>query len=164
ARRPDPGRAAGGGVRRRHWPGPQWAASRTDLLSAVGSGVVAALTLVLSRPGIGWLIAGLAVAAGAVGTAWDAGQRRPRPGQLGWGLAALALLAVGAVRAEGWMFVYCVLGALLAGSLALAGGRTLPGLAAGIAAGSVAVIRSLDWALDGPQALPPPPGDGARGR
>jgi len=147
---------------RQHWPGPEAPASRTDLLGAAACGVVAALTLVLSRPGIGWLIAGLAVAGTAIGAAWEAGQRRPQAGQLGWGLAALALLAVGAVRAEGWMFIYCVLGALLAGSLALAGGRTVPGLAAGMAAGTVAVIRSLDWALDGAQALRRPRADGAR--
>src|SRR5205814_10732870 len=72
ARLPDPGHPAGGGVMRGHWPGPHWPASRTDLLSAVACGVVAALTLVLSRPGIGWLIAGLAVAGTAVGTAWEA--------------------------------------------------------------------------------------------
>jgi Domain of unknown function (DUF4153) len=147
---------------RAQWPGPGSPASRTDLLSAAASGVVAALTLVLSRPGIGWLIAGLAVAGIAVASAWEAGQRRPLPGQLGWGLAALALLAVGAVRAEGWLFVYCVLGALLAGSLALAGGRTVPGLAAGMMAGTVAVIRSLDWAVDGAQALRRPRVDRAR--
>ena len=147
---------------RAHWPGPDRPASRTDLSGAAASGVVAALTLALSRPGIGWLIAGLTVAGGAVVTAWEAGQRQPRAGQLGWGLAALALLATGAVRADGWMFIYCVAGALLAGSLALAGGRTVPGLAAGMVAGTVAGIRSLPWAASGAAGLRRPGADRAR--
>src|SRR5438093_10886577 len=103
------------------WPGPTGPASRTVLAAAVGSGVIAALTLVLTRPGLGWLIAGLAVA----GTAVAAG-RRTRPSQLAWGAAALGLLAVGAIRAEGWRFLCSVLGAPVAGSRAPGGGRAVP--------------------------------------
>jgi hypothetical protein len=133
----------------RHWPGPGRPASRTALVAALLTGGVAAVTRVLDKPGIGWLAVGLAVAATAVATAWKAGQRRPTPGQLGWGLAALALLAVGGLRAADWLFAYCLLGALLAGSLAVAGGRTVAGLAAGMSAGTLAGFRALRWAWRG---------------
>ncbi len=135
------------------WPGPEGRPSVATLAGAAGTGLVAALALVLNLPGLGWLLTGLTVAATAVVTAWAAGQRRARPAQLGWGAAALALLAAGVLRAEGWVFAYCVLGALLAGSLAVAGGRTVPGLARGMAAGPVAAIRALPWVRRGLAAL-----------
>jgi hypothetical protein len=113
------------------------------------AGLVAAIVLVLTRPGLGWLITGLAVAGVATGTAWSSGVHRIRPGQAAWGLAMLALLAVGGVRAAGWLFAYCVIGALITGALALAGGRTVRGLAVGAVAGPVAAARSLPWAVRG---------------
>jgi hypothetical protein len=128
-------------------------APRTALAAVLLTGLVGAAVLVPKRPGLGWLLTGVAVAGTAIVTAWASGRRRPAPGQFLWGAAALALLAVGAFRAAGWIYAYCVLGALLAGSLAVAGGRTVPGLARGMAAGAVAGVRGLPWAARGLAAV-----------
>src|SRR5207248_7936782 len=132
------------GIPHRHWPPPATVPTMTTLAAAAGAGLVGAVVLVVGAAGISWLVTGLAVA----GAALVAARRRPTPGQLVWGLAALALLAMGALRA-GWLFAYCVVGALLAGSLALAGGRTARGLALGMGAGLVAAFRAVPWAASG---------------
>lgn len=137
------------GIFARTWPAPEQPATPPALLGAALAGLAAAVALVVSRVGIGWVLTGLVVAGTAVVTAWWAGQRRPTPAQLGWGLAALALLSTGAFRAAGWLFVFCVVGALLAGSLALAGGRTAYGLWLGMTAGLLAGARALPWAATG---------------
>lgn len=64
---------------------------------------------------------------------------------VGWGAAALALLAVGTVRAAGWLFVLCVLVALLAGTLAVGRGRTTLGLVLSAFMVPVAAARGLVW-------------------
>jgi uncharacterized protein DUF4153 len=132
------------GIFARHWPPPATVPSPAVLAGAAAAAVVAALVLVVTRSGIGWLVTGLVVA----GTVPLAARRRPGPAELGWGLAALALLATGALRA-GWLFAFCVVGALLAGSLALAGGRGARGLALGMSAGLLAAFRALPWASAG---------------
>jgi hypothetical protein len=132
------------GVLTKHWPPPSTVPTAATLAASVVAGLVGAVVLVVSRAGIGWLVTGLAVA----GTALVAARRRPTAGQFVWGSAALALLGMGALRA-GWLFSYCVLGALLAGSLALAGGRTARGLALGMSAGLVAAFRAVPWVSAG---------------
>jgi hypothetical protein len=123
--------------------------SRATLLGLALAALTGATALVLSRPGIGWLVTGLVVAAAAVRAGWDAGRRRLPVGQLAWALVALALLGMGGWRAAGWMFAWCVLGALLAASLALAGGRTERGLDWGMGAGLLAAFRALPWTAAG---------------
>jgi hypothetical protein len=143
----------------RYWPGPDRAAPRVALVGAVVAGLVAAVTLVLDRPGLGWPLTGAAVALAAAATA----RRRPTPAELAWSLVALGLLAVGGLRAAGWLFAYCIVGALTAASLALAGGRTVRGLAAGAAAGLLSAGRALPWGVGGVgQALPRRRPGGAR--
>jgi hypothetical protein len=125
----------------RYWPPPDRVPSGAMLAGAGAAGLTAAVALVVGSAGLGWLLTGLVVAATAV-------RGRPTPAQVGWGLAALALLAMGALRA-GWLFAFCAVGALLAGSLALAGGRTARGLLIGMGAGVAAAVRAVPWLAAG---------------
>jgi hypothetical protein len=120
------------------------------VLPAAGvAGVVAALVLPVGRPGIGWLLTGIAVV-GAVVVA----DRRARGGQdgaftwgnAGWAGLSLALLAMGAIRASGWLFVLCVLGAVVSGSLALVGKRTVHTVLYDVLAVPLEALRAVPWA------------------
>ncbi|MEU4252316.1 DUF4173 domain-containing protein [Amycolatopsis sp. NPDC026612] len=120
------------------------------VLPAAGlAGVAAALLLPVDRPGVGWLLSGLAVA-----TAVFLADRRSRaagePGSFtwrsaGWASLALALLAMGAVRASGWLFVLCVLAAVVAGSLAVVGERTVNSVLYDMLALPVEALRAIPW-------------------
>ena len=129
-----------------YWPEPAGAASRQALAAVAGTGVVGALAMVAGRPGLGWPVVALAVGTVAM---LVAPRRRPAPGTLLWGGAALALVAVAMVRDAGYLVWLCLVAAFGAGSLALSGGRTVRGLAAGAFAGSVAPLRALPWAARG---------------
>jgi Domain of unknown function (DUF4173) len=131
-------------------PEPAQKASPRALLATGVAGLVGAVALVPGRPGAGWLITGLAVA----GCVAVAGIRPVRPLRVAWGAAALALLAVGTFRAAGWLYAYCVIGALATAALSLAGGRSVRGLALGLVAGPLAAFRALPWAARGVEALP----------
>jgi hypothetical protein len=111
----------------------------------VVTGLVGAVAMFVSRPGLGWLLVALAIGTVSVVVA----RRRPAPGALVWGGAALALVAVAVLRDAGYLVWLCLLAAFAAGSLALAGGRTVRGLLAGACAGSVAVFRAGPWAARG---------------
>lgn len=81
---------------------------------------MAAVALSWDRPGIGWLLTALAVAAAILvsahsGFAWS-GRSAVRAGEA---VAAVTLIAVGAVRAAEWLFVLCVLTAGVVGCVAL---------------------------------------------
>ncbi|MDO3648445.1 DUF4153 domain-containing protein [Nocardia mangyaensis] len=66
-----------------------------------------------------------------------------------WAAAALVLLGVGTFRAAGWLFVLCVLGACVAGSLAVLGRRTRRGLAHDMVAVPLASFGAVPWAFSG---------------
>ncbi|WP_240505303.1 DUF4153 domain-containing protein [Nocardia mangyaensis] len=66
-----------------------------------------------------------------------------------WAAAALVLLGVGTFRAAGWLFVLCVLGACVAGSLAVLGRRTGRGLAHDMVAVPLASFGAVPWAFSG---------------
>ncbi|HEV8559676.1 MAG TPA: DUF4173 domain-containing protein [Actinophytocola sp.] len=132
------------------WPGPGTPAAPVVLGGAGAVGVVAASLVPVDRPGLGWLLAGIAVTVAML--AVRRGQPRPAEPSLArwlWSGTALALLAVGTVRASEWLFALCVVGACAAGSLGLAGGRTAGGVLAALAAGPVAALRGLPWAAHG---------------
>jgi len=128
----------------RYWPGPVGHASGAAVASAVAVALLAALQLTISRPGLGWLLVGLVATAGTWFVARAEGTRLP-PIRRVWAVAALALLAVGTFRAAGWLFALCVPAALACAGLALAGGRTARGLAAGALAVPQGAARSLAW-------------------
>ncbi|MET7616684.1 DUF4173 domain-containing protein [Streptomyces sp. NPDC005408] len=106
-----------------------WAALATALLSALllGEGL-----------GLNLLIVAGSAALSAYFAARAAG-RRLRPWTLVWAVGGLALLAIPALRDAGWPTFLAVVGALSAGSLALHGGRTWPG----VLLGSLGLLDSI---------------------
>jgi hypothetical protein len=78
---------------------------------------------------------------------------RVQPGRavvrIGWAVAAWMLLAVGAVRAAGWLFVLCVLTAGLAGCLALTDRRSVGGVLLAPLRVAGALPAALRWLVRG---------------
>lgn len=112
------------------------------LVAACAIGIVAAVSVPLDRPGIGWVIVGLA-AVGALATVsrtWSV-----RRGL--WLAMALALLAVGTFRAAGWLYVLCVLTAGGAAALAFTTASSVRGMVAAVGAVPPAIVRSIPWAV-----------------
>ncbi|MFI6367786.1 DUF4153 domain-containing protein [Nocardia sp. NPDC050630] len=66
-------------------------------------------------------------------------------GRVWWTALALALLAVGAVRAAGWLFALCVVGAVVAGSLAVVGRRSVYGAWYDVIAVPIESIAGIPW-------------------
>ncbi|WP_442875389.1 DUF4153 domain-containing protein [Amycolatopsis sp. NBC_00355] len=120
------------------------------VLPAAGiAGVAGALLLPVDRPGIGWLLTGVAVV-GAVAVA-DRRAREGHKGALTWGNAgwaalSLGLLSMGAIRASGWLFVLCVLAAVFTGSLAVVGNRTVHTVLYDMFAVPFEALRAIPWA------------------
>jgi Domain of unknown function (DUF4153) len=143
----------------RHWPGPskEEGARRATLSAIFVAALVGAVSIVLNRPGFGWLLTGLAVAGAVVVTNYAVRDRDPWTfrnigERVFWGLAALALLEIGTVRDSGWLFFLCVVTALGCGAMALAGGRTVKGLALALITWIGAVFRSPAWLVRGVKA------------
>ncbi len=155
------------------WPGPARNAPPVVPIAAAVVGIIAAVTL--GRPGLGWFVTAVAAAAATLVAVFVAGRTtdpstdEPAEGsaaprsiaklptvdkviRVSWALAALALIAVGALRAAEWLFVLCVLSAIVATAMALAGGRSLRGLFLGAVAVPLAVFRALPWTTRGLQA------------
>ena len=130
------------------WPPAAGPATPVALQAASLAGLVAAIVLRLDRPGIGWFIVSL-VAAGAVFVVARS-QAVVRPA---WMAIALVLMAVSGLRASEWLFTLCVLTACVAGSLSVAGGRSIRGLFFGSIAVPVASLRALPWVARGLAAL-----------
>ncbi|MFE7744726.1 DUF4153 domain-containing protein [Nocardia sp. NPDC057455] len=142
-------------------------------LAALVSGSAAAVLIHWDRPGIGWLLAaGIAATAvflvdrnarrrtasttsdGAGETKSErqtvgAGFPRRNAGRLWWATLALVLLAVGAVRAAGWLFALCVIAACLAGSLAVVGRRSANGILYDTFAVGLEAVAAVPWAYTG---------------
>ncbi|MEV4124309.1 DUF4173 domain-containing protein [Nocardia sp. NPDC049707] len=62
-----------------------------------------------------------------------------------WTTLALTLLAVGAVRAAGWLFALCVVGAGMAGSLAVVGRRSVHGAWYDVIAVPFESLAGIPW-------------------
>ncbi|MGI5216817.1 DUF4153 domain-containing protein [Nocardia sp. CA-290969] len=134
-------------------PRRQLVAYPAGVLPAAGiAGLVAAATVPLDRPGIGWLLAGSATVA-AVGVVHRRARRTSSPEQgrarnperLLWSIAALALLAVGTFRAAEWLFVLCVAAAAATGSLAVIGRRSERGIFREALAVPLAAPGAVAW-------------------
>jgi Domain of unknown function (DUF4173) len=146
----------------RAWPGAGRPAGPVTLLAVGAGAVVAALSLPLDRPGLGWLITAVAgtaalTVAGAVPERRPAGLPEPLktarsgPGwdRYCWATATVALLAVGTFRSAGWLFLLCLAVATATGTLALAGGRSMRAIGTGYLMGPVAALRALPWVTRG---------------
>ena len=147
----------------RRWPGPGRPAGLATLLAVGAAALVAALSLTLDRDGVGWLVTAVAGTVALV-VAKAIPDRLPPtapvplvvrpPIRLGWdrfcwSAATVALLAVGTFRSAGWLFALCLLVATFTGILALAGGRSMRGIAAGCLTAPAAALRAAPWLLRG---------------
>lgn len=119
------------------------------LPAAVVAGLGAAVLVPLDGPGLGWVLAGLAVVAAVVYS-----DRRSRPADAAphftrmspiWAAATLALLAAGFVRASEWLFAFCVIAACVTGSLAVIGRRRARSLLYEVFAVPIEALRSPPW-------------------
>src|SRR2546430_17261428 len=89
------------------------------LTCAVAAGLVAAAVVPPDRPGLGWLLAGLAV----VGAVLAAERLRAwSPARVGAAVAVVLVRGAGTLRDARWLFELCLLVAVPYGSLAVAGG------------------------------------------
>src|SRR4051794_33513209 len=76
------------------------------VVAALAAGVAAALLVPAARTGLGWLLGGLAVAAGVVAAGGvPCGGRRALPARIALALVAAGLLGAGVRYAAGWWFV-----------------------------------------------------------
>lgn len=121
----------------------------TVLPAAAAAGLGAAVLLPTDRPGLGWVLTGLAVVVAVVYS-----DRRSRAAGTPryftrmspvWAAAALALLAAGFVRASEWLFLLCVIAACVTGSLAVVGRRTANSVLYEVFAVPIEALRSLPW-------------------
>jgi hypothetical protein len=129
----------------RRWPGPLRPAQPIALGAAAVTGLVAAASVPLDRPGVGWMVAALAGTAALVTLS--------RNVQPLWTAATVALLGVGTIRSAGWLFALCLLAATVTASLAVVRGRSAPALLAAAFAVPVAAFRALPWCMRGVTAL-----------
>ncbi|MEV6906506.1 DUF4173 domain-containing protein [Amycolatopsis sp. NPDC051071] len=137
------------------------------LPAAVAAGLVTAVALPLDRPGVGWFIAGLAVALAVYFADKRArGDAEPHFGLAAalWAAAALGLLAVGMVRASLWLHVLCVLAACVAGSLAVVGKRNMNTIFYDVFAVPIEAMLSIPWIGRGLVKLGKQPGNRTRPR
>lgn len=114
-------------------------ASKQVLWTGAAAGLAAA-ALTPDSIGVGWSLAGLVGVAAVLLYV-----RRPGIAQSLWLAAALALLAVGAFRDAEWLYPLCVMGSMLCGSVAMAGGRSVLALAFGAIAIPLAALRAIPW-------------------
>ncbi|MGW5674943.1 DUF4153 domain-containing protein [Streptomyces sp. NPDC003860] len=115
--------------------------------AALGTGVLSALLL---GPGLGTNL--LLVAAVGTLAAYAAARRagrRFRPWTCAWAACGLALLLVPALRDAGWPAFLAVVAALMAGSLALHGGRTWHGVFLGAVGLLGSIVTGPTWGIEG---------------
>ncbi|MFF4877475.1 DUF4153 domain-containing protein [Micromonospora sp. NPDC000668] len=66
-----------------------------------------------------------------------------------WAAATVALVAVGSVRAAGWLFALCLIAAAVTATLAVTGGRSPFGMLVAATLPPAATVRALPWAARG---------------
>ncbi len=135
------------------WPDHGGDAPRAVLLGALGAGLVAAILLPHSLPGVGVLIVLAAMVAGT----WPLIRLRRNPTSIGFGLLAAALVTMTAVRSATWILTLSTMLAVALFSYALAGGRSWTELVLGGLAWPTAVERMPGWLARGVRAHRPKP-------
>lgn len=132
------------------WPEPADSRAMTGLLAALIGGAGAAVFLPFGEPGIGWPLLGITIVAAL---SLINGSRRIEWDRLGWGVAGLALLSVCALRAAGWLAALCVLTAIVAFMLAIAGGRSVQQLLMAAIAVPAGAFRAVPWLSRGSREI-----------
>lgn len=138
--------------------GPARPATSGTVAAILAGTVVAALSLPLAQPGLGWLITAVAgaialfVARPATSTipplvtleqpsaGWD---------RVLWGTATLALVGVGTFRSAGWLFALCLATATVTFALAIGPGRSMRAVVTTYLIAPAAILRSLPWVVRG---------------
>ncbi|GIF11434.1 DUF4153 domain-containing protein [Actinoplanes teichomyceticus] len=152
------GQTRGPGARR--WggrlPGPPRPATPGTVAAVAAATLVAALSLPLDEPGVGWLItAGAAALAVLVARPVASAGPPPTPvararwDRLAWGTATVALAGVGTLRAAGWLFALCLLTATLTGALAIGAARSMRAVVVTYLMAPAAVLRAAPWLVLG---------------
>ncbi len=153
---PGPRKAPPPGFTQTRWIGPVSNADWYAVGGIVLGGLGFALALPLSRPGIGWPIAGIAAGIGVAVAARRSTAELPQQDRimrLVWAVASLALLTMSAIRSSGLLTFFCAITALACASLAAAGGHSLRGMLFGIVAAPFAGLRSIGWVSTGIQTI-----------
>ena len=131
------------------WPGPDGPAPRPVVGLVTVAGIGTALAVPTGPVGLGWPLTALTlVAATLLGRRYAAAARPVLAADVGWAVAAVALAAVPAVRAADWLAALCLLAAVGAAALAVAG-RSFPSLVANLALPPVAGLRAVPWLARG---------------
>jgi hypothetical protein len=136
------------------WPGPGRSAPAEVVGAAAAVGVVAAAALPGGPTGAGWLYAAavaVVMTVTVLRNAWrtvPAGARLVLAADVGWAVAAVALTAVGAVRAAEWLAALCLLAAVAAAALAVSG-RSFHSLVKSLCVPAVSTLRAVPWLARG---------------
>ena len=136
------------------WPGPAGPIAGDLLACVVAFGVVLATAAPESPTGVGWLFTASVATAMTIMVAWGRRSRHPlTPADVGWTLLAVALTAVGTVRAADWLAALCLMAAAAAAALAVAR-RSFRSLTMSLLAPVIAAMRALPWVARGMRTGP----------
>ncbi|GIF69804.1 hypothetical protein Ais01nite_78390 [Asanoa ishikariensis] len=125
------------------WPGPTRRPGGPALVALMLAAALSAAALPLDRPGIGWLLGGIASIVALAVTRSKVSWR-----QAAWAAATVALLGVGTFRSADWLFALCVLTAAVTGTLALIDPRTVRAILAALVVPVAGAVRALPWVGD----------------
>jgi hypothetical protein len=131
----------------RVWPDDGRSARKPVLVLSLFAGLVAAVLVVDTPPGLGVLLSGLGVGAAVLPAAWH----RLGPHEMGYAALGVLLLAAVVVRDAPWFVALCLLGAAGLASFALAPASTLVGGLLGGISVPLAGLRCLPWLRRGLQ-------------
>ena len=136
------------------WPGPAGPIAGDLLACVVAFGVVLATAAPESPTGVGWLFTASVATAMTIMVAWGRRSRHPlTPADVGWTLLAVALTAVGTVRAADWLAALCLMAAAAAAALAVAR-QSFRSLTMSLLAPVIAAMRALPWVARGMRTGP----------
>lgn len=130
------------------WEKPAEPAPPRTLLAIGIAGAAGAVALPETTSGIGFLVVAIACA----GAAWMV-IGRLRAETIAWGVLSLALVTITVFRDADWLFHLCMIGAVAAASLALAGGRSIWGMLLGSVSIGLGTLIALPWVVRGLNAL-----------
>ena len=124
----------------RVWPDDGRSVRKPVLVLSLVAGLVAAVLVVDTPPGLGVLLSGLAVGA----TVLPAARHRLGPHEIGYAALGVLLLSGVVVRDAPWFVALCLVGATGLASFALAPARTMVG----------GLLSGISWPLAGLRCLP----------